>query len=83
MEAKQVVKAVGQVSQGYRIAGRLWVDDATGVFAHAHVAHAVGSVFDGVPAADDGVEHVRVVLGSAAHVVGDLSNGELAGPLAW
>jgi len=83
LEKKQVVEAVGQVAQAHRIAGRFWVCDAAGVFSHAHVAHAVGAVFDGVPVADDGREHVLVVqlvLGSAAHVVGDLGDRELLSP---
>jgi len=82
LEEKQVVEAVGQVAKGHYVARRLWVGDAAGVFAHAHIAHAVGAIFDGVPVADDGIEHVcvgQLVLGSAAHVAGDFGDGKLLG----
>ena len=56
--------------------------DAAGVFAHAHIAHAVGSVFNRIPAADDGIEEFAIAglgLGATAHIVGDFCFGELLG----
>jgi hypothetical protein len=58
------------------------VCDAAGVFAHAHIAHAVGSVFNRVPLADDGIEEFAIAgfgLGATAHIVGDFGFGELLG----
>ena len=82
LEAKQVVKTIGQIAKGHDVARRLWVSDAAGVFAHAHIAHAVGAIFYGLPVADDGIKHVcvgQLVLGSAAHIVGDFGDGKLLG----
>ena len=56
--------------------------DAAGVFAHAHIARAVGSVFNRIPAADDGIEEFGIAgfgLGATAHIVGDFCFGELLG----
>ncbi len=55
LDAEQVVKADGELAQVDHVAGGIWVCNAAGVFAHAHIAHAVGSVLNRVPVADDGL----------------------------
>ena len=80
--AESVVEADGEVAQGDHVAGGLGVRDAAGVFAHAHIAHAVGSVLNRVPVADDGLAEFFIadfVLGLTALMGGDFNFGELAG----
>ena len=82
MNAEQVVEAYGEVAQVDHVAGGIWVCDAAGVFAHAHIAHAVGSVLNRVPVADDGLEEFFIAgfgLGATAHIVSDFGFGELLG----
>ena len=80
--AEPVVEADGEVAQGNHVAGGLGMGDAAGIFAHAHIAHAVGSVLNRVPVTDDGLEEFFIAgfgLGATAHIVGDFGFGKLLG----
>ena len=82
MNTEPVVEADGEVAQVDHVAGGIRVCNAAGIFALAHIAHAVGSVFNRVPVADDGIEEfalARFGLGATAHIVGDFGFGELLG----
>ena len=80
LNAEPVVEADGEVAQVDHVAGGIRICDVAGVFAHAHIAHAVDSVLNRVPVADDGIEEFVIAgfgLGATAHIVGDFGFGLL------
>lgn len=82
LNTEPVVEADGEVAQVDHVAGGIRICDPAGVFAHVHNAHAVGSVFNRIPVADDGIEEFATTglgHGATAHIVGDFGFGELLG----